>query len=1362
MPLPDVRWLSAVAGPARTLAALALLTAAAARAAGPELTGRVLLVDGRPAPAGTAVELRRYEDEVERARRLAAGRSDAPPPVATARPDARGVFTLTAPTGNWILSVRSPGWVSAAIPIAGLVDDAELDDVLLSAETRLRIAVRDAAGKPVEGAWISARSTDAPPRRSGVLRPSPWRRLERTDAIGAAAVGCVDGERLQVTIVGRGAVAESVARCAAAAPLPVVLPAAGSLRVQVRSSRNEPLADAVVVDAEAFLPLATTSREGTAEIPVPASGRDVAVLAPGHAVLHATLAPSPAGGPARTLRMEPRPRLTGRVLEAGTRRALPDALVWAWETPGRFGRTDGRGEFVLEADPARVLAAAAAHADAFLVDVDPRAPVTFVMSPVTAVVGRVVDVNRAPIADVRVEARPGSSGGASRMQRPEQVTARSRADGTFRLRGLSREVAYEILARREGFAPARVALPPPSPGPPTAPLEIVLGSGSEVLLKVLDAAGKPVAHARGELRARDPDDLRPRRVFDLDDDAGAVVAESDAAGTLSWKHVRAGTFDARVKARGFAALALPGVEIGTRAASAARVQDLGTVRLEAGAALEGMTVDPAGQPLGGVAIWARTRDVRFFGPDLSPPDATSASDGTFSILDLTPGALLNVIASAEGRSDARAEGVAVPREERLRLVLPGLSRVQGRVVDLTGKAVPGAEVSRFATLRTGFSVLSRGAPILALSGDDGRFVLDDVPAGSMRVSASRDGYLSGESGELEVLPGRDLEGVELVLRPGASVSGRVLDADGEPVAGVDVSVQMDDAPWGRGRGVASDGDGRYRLPEVPPGLRTLVAQSDDGGRAALEIEVKAGENSLDFHLEGGFTLSGTVVDERDQPVGGARVALVAYEAQLPGRPRQAISAADGGFTLRGVGKGRMSFVASAPGYADATLGPLPVEGPRDDLVFRLTQGGGLLTGTLRGLDLRELGSAEVMAMSSASWKRGIVDARGLYRVVGVAPGDWRVQATADGGRRHAQGSANVLEGAKETTLDLDFSGGFSLTGTVTRNRQPLAGASVFAFAMAGGSYGSVQTDADGRFRLDGLAEGKYSLGVRTFGAQLHHETVELTEDRDVAITITTGTVRGRVLDASDRTPLAGARVELLPAEVGAGEMFFSGAGAVSDSNGVFRLDDAVAGSFRVAAHLDGYAAGAAPVELAEGGDASVDVELERSDGVALDLSRPGAQGVDVAALDASGRAVYARSLMSTDAGRVRLTSLPRGVYTTLVATATDAVATLRVTAPGPPVPVPLVPGGRVEVSMPELVDVPQGGFVTLQSDTAGDFRLPRWGTVQTSWPAAFGKVEIAGVPPGTWTIHAAGSAPGQSWSATITVAPGATVHVALR
>jgi len=321
---------------------------------------------------------------------------------------------------------------------------------------------------------------------------------------------------------------------------------------------------------------------------------------------------------------------------------------------------------------------------------------------------------------------------------------------------------------------------------------------------------------------------------------------------------------------------------------------------------------------------------------------------------------------------------------------------------------------------------------------------------------------------------------------------------------------------------------------------------------------------------------------------------------------------------------------------------------------------------------------------------------------------------------------------------------------------------VFVLSPETAGYGSVQTDADGRFRLDGLAAGTYNVGVRTTNATLHQEVVELSEDRELAIALTTAVVRGRVVDAADHSPLAGARVELVPVEVSSGQVFFGGAGTQSDSSGAFLVDNAVAGRWKVAAALDGYASGSAAVEVGDGGEASVDVALERSDGVALDLSRPGAQNVDVVAVGASGAVVFSGNFVSTDTGRLRLSRLPLGTYRIVVATGTDAVASVTATVPGPPVPVALVPGGRLEIAIPALANEPHGGMVTLHSESVGDFALPRWGNLQSSWPASDGKVELAGVPPGTWTINAIGTAPGQSWSATLTLAPGATVAVVLK
>lgn len=144
---------------------------------------------------------------------------------------------------------------------------------------------------------------------------------------------------------------------------------------------------------------------------------------------------------------------------------------------------------------------------------------------------------------------------------------------------------------------------------------------------------------------------------------------------------------------------------------------------------------------------------------------------------------------------------------------------------------------------------------VALSGPDGRFILDDVPSGEYRLYADGEGMLQQEYGQkspelrgeiVEVRAGDRLE-INFRLVPLGAISGRVIDGYGEPVPGIPVHAEMFQYRTGKyvlldlrqvrlnsGRRLHSvspgagysvtDADGAYRLAGLPPGDYSVVVR----------------------------------------------------------------------------------------------------------------------------------------------------------------------------------------------------------------------------------------------------------------------------------------------------------------------------------------------------------------------------------------------------------------------------------------------------------------------------------------------------------------------------------------------------------
>jgi hypothetical protein len=126
---------------------------------------------------------------------------------------------------------------------------------------------------------------------------------------------------------------------------------------------------------------------------------------------------------------------------------------------------------------------------------------------------------------------------------------------------------------------------------------------------------------------------------------------------------------------------------------------------------------------------------------------------------------------------------------------------------------------------------------------NGRFVLNEVETGQYRLAAARNGYARQEYGQrslarpgivLNVSAGQNMTNVVIALQPAGTVTGRITNEAGDPLAGIDVSLLRPTynftgtqtlTPFAM---VRTDDLGEYRLYWVTPG-RYYISASSSGG-----------------------------------------------------------------------------------------------------------------------------------------------------------------------------------------------------------------------------------------------------------------------------------------------------------------------------------------------------------------------------------------------------------------------------------------------------------------------------------------------------------------------------------------------------
>lgn len=307
---------------------------------------------------------------------------------------------------------------------------------------------------------------------------------------------------------------------------------------------------------------------------------------------------------------------------------------------------------------------------------------------------------------------------------------------------------------------------------------------------------------------------------------------------------------------------------------------------------------------------------------------------------------------------------------------PPTASVAGRVT-LDGQPVAGARVFLL-------SKVSFDKPLAGTATDAaGRFRIGGLPDGTVMFWVARGADVSENDGEagmgksVTLEPGEAVEDVELRLRPGGVITGRVTDAENRPVIGQTISIRQlrknprtgEEEPGGPGSfffynriKYQTDDRGVYRVFGLPPG-RYIVGVGDIkiagqtnfnlGGRntvpgtfhpkttewkEAAVIDLAAGETEEKCDISVGrparnVTIAGKVVDdETGAPVAKLAVGLVSAEPGGSMGSFSGFSDARGEFLLTNVKPGAYQIqILSLIQSSDYVGDPMPIEVRDDDL-----------------------------------------------------------------------------------------------------------------------------------------------------------------------------------------------------------------------------------------------------------------------------------------------------------------------------------------------------------------------------------------------------------------------------------------------
>lgn len=287
-----------------------------------------------------------------------------------------------------------------------------------------------------------------------------------------------------------------------------------------------------------------------------------------------------------------------------------------------------------------------------------------------------------------------------------------------------------------------------------------------------------------------------------------------------------------------------------------------TVPVPDGVAIEGFVVDDRGLPVEDAHVWAHGRDVedaagfRIRDSDVAQSDA----DGRFRVTGLLPGPHR---LAANGERLAETEPVRVDAPSAgVRLVVNRYAQITAHLALPAG--TPRTDVHLVAPNRMR-SISVEGAADLEWS----------VPPGAAEVAVLVPGFVPFRRA-VTARPGEEIDLGPVPLDPGLSLAGRVLDPGGKPVAGAWVR----EAPHRPGSPVAkTDADGCFVLEHLPTGELSLAAQAKGFVAARATVDVAAATAPVELRLRAGGTLALRLFEAPNVWVARGRVRATPIDAE---------------------------------------------------------------------------------------------------------------------------------------------------------------------------------------------------------------------------------------------------------------------------------------------------------------------------------------------------------------------------------------------------------------------------------------------------------------------------------------------------
>jgi protocatechuate 3,4-dioxygenase beta subunit len=556
------------------------------------------------------------------------------------------------------------------------------------------------------------------------------------------------------------------------------------------------------------------------------------------------------------------------------------------------------------------------------------------------------------------------------------------------------------------------------------------------------------------------------------------------------------------------------------------------------------------------------------------------------------------------------------------------------------------------------------ANITVTTDGEGKFEFRDVEAGAYRLSAARNGFARQEYGQrslnrpgtpLNIRAGQQITDVAFRLTPAATISGRVMDSNGEPLTGVTVQALRStfDATGKRtlqATGSARTNDlGEYRLYWINPGRYFVSANAAKTGLDLLSGEISRSAGAVPPEQAQAAATAASIFGPGTNPneVVDTAFSLTFYPGTTDAtrsvaidlQPGQEIRAID--FTLA-----RQQRVKLSGRVMDADTGRPPQVAtvtvtPRDT-------SGATTSSPLDALIGLDPSGARYNPVTGEFVVQNV--ASGSYWLQVIAPSQSMLQTAGGGGGAGGAPPANPADAlnllasinsarmaidvgaADMDNISLNVSSGVAVPGRVRLEGTPASGnglagvtvglqgtGAISILSMLGG--GGQRLAADGSFTIPRVTSGEYRLAVNGLANAMYIKEARLGQMDvlqpgftlntpvsgmlEITLGANPGQVTGTVTDAAAK-PVSGVQAVLIPDQNRTRQDLYKT--ATTDQDGRFTLRGITPGDYRVYAWED--------IEPFSYYDATILRQYEQQ-GKLVRIQEASAENVDVKVIPAS-------------------------------------------------------------------------------------------------------------------------------------------------